>query len=196
MLKSVVMAYHFIGPDGPTDNKFCEQCLFLPWTTKVWVLWRQKVNMTERHESDPFGSLRLCHSFSPWGFQVSSPESIHTFRRWVCRFVWSNGYKRYYATWCSIGYDFQLYPKWGEVELQHKYQILVAVNPIASFISAPLGGYLSSKLGRARPLLVAALVVLVASNILYSTVSVTTQQYRYPLLLVARIATGISSGKS
>ena len=89
-----------------------------------------------------------------------------------------------------------MYPKWGEVELQHKYQILVAVNPIASFISAPLGGYLSSKLGRARPLLVAALVVLVASNILYSTVSVTTQQYRYPLLLVARIATGISSGKS
>ena len=106
------------------------------------------------------------------------------------------GYKRYCATWSSIGYDFQLYPKWGEVELQHKYQILVAVNPIASFISAPLGGYLSSKLGRARPLLVAALVVLVASNILYSTVSVTTQQYRYPLLLVARIATGISSGKS
>ena len=77
-----------------------------------------------------------------------------------------------------------------------KYSTIVAVNPLAQMIFAPIFGYLHNKIGVVRPLGISAAVIFIIGNLLYSTLSlIPSENGRYALLLLSRFLTGASAGR-
>ena len=91
---------------------------------------------------------------------------------------------------------FQLLPGDTEDEIILKYSTIVAVNPLAQMIFAPIFGYLHNKIGVVRPLGISAAVIFIIGNLLYSTLSlIPSENGRYALLLLSRFLTGASAGR-
>ena len=91
---------------------------------------------------------------------------------------------------------FQLLPGDTEDEIILKYSTIVAVNPLAQMIFAPIFGYLHNKIGVVRPLGITAAVIFIIGNLLYSTLSlIPSENGRYALLLLSRFLTGASAGR-
>ena len=85
-------------------------------------------------------------------------------------------------------------PDLAESQLITKYAVLVAVNPLAQMVFSPLIGWIVAKLGRVRPVLIAASLSFVLAYVIYSLVSLAPVQYRFYALLVARAVMGASAG--
>ena len=77
-----------------------------------------------------------------------------------------------------------------------RYGWVVAVNPLGQTIASPIFGILYSKTGSARLVGVITSVAYIFGNILYSTLTVFPEDYRYPLLLVSRFIVGACAGKT
>ena len=75
-----------------------------------------------------------------------------------------------------------------------RYGWVVAVNPLGQTIASPIFGILYSKTGSARLVGVITSVAYIFGNILYSTLTVFPEDYRYPLLLVSRFIVGACAG--
>ena len=96
----------------------------------------------------------------------------------------------------SIHHYFQLLPGDTEDEIILKYSTIVAVNPLAQMIFAPIFGYLYNKIGAVRPLGISAAVIFIIGNLLYSILSlIPSENGRYALLLLSRFLTGASAGR-
>ena len=96
----------------------------------------------------------------------------------------------------SIHHYFQLLPGDTEDEIILKYSTIVAVNPLAQMIFAPIFGYLHNKIGAVRPLGISAAVIFIIGNLLYSILSlIPSENGRYALLLLSRFLTGASAGR-
>ena len=95
-----------------------------------------------------------------------------------------------------IDHYFQLLPGDTEDEIILKYSTIVAVNPLAQMIFAPIFGYLYNKIGAVRPLGISAAVIFIIGNLLYSILSlIPSENGRYALLLLSRFLTGASAGR-
>ena len=62
MLKSVVMAYHFIGPDGPTDN-YIHPCILPPYISyfSIVCLFAEAASTSNIIDADVCASDYLVH---------------------------------------------------------------------------------------------------------------------------------------
>lgn len=86
-------------------------------------------------------------------------------------------------------------PSLNEEERLARYGWVVAVNPLGQTIASPIFGILYSKTGSARLVGIITSVAYIFGNILYSTLTVFPEDYRYPLLLVSRFIVGACAGK-
>ena len=87
-------------------------------------------------------------------------------------------------------------PSLNEEERLARYGWVVAVNPLGQTIASPIFGILYSKTGSARLVGIITSVAYIFGNILYSTLTVFPEDYRYPLLLVSRFIVGACAGKT
>ena len=87
-------------------------------------------------------------------------------------------------------------PSLNEEERLARYGWVVAVNPLGQSIASPIFGILYSKTGSARLVGIITSVAYIFGNILYSTLTVFPEDYRYPLLLVSRFIVGACAGKT
>ena len=87
-------------------------------------------------------------------------------------------------------------PSLNEEERLAGYGWVVAVNPLGQTIASPIFGILYSKTGSARLVGIITSVAYIFGNILYSTLTVFPEDYRYPLLLVSRFIVGACAGKT
>ena len=85
-------------------------------------------------------------------------------------------------------------PDESEEDLIPKVGILVAINPIGTTIFSPIGGYLSNKIGRKRPIMMASALAFIISSSGYSLISLANEELRYPLLIITRFISGCSIG--
>ena len=87
-------------------------------------------------------------------------------------------------------------PSLNEEERLARYGWVVAVNPLGQTIASPIFGILYSKTGSARLVGIITSIAYIFGNILYSTLTVFPEDYRYPLLLVSRFIVGACAGKT
>ena len=68
------------------------------------------------------------------------------------------------------------------------------MNPLGQMIASPLLGLLYQKTGSAKMVGLITSVGYIAANVVYATLSVFPEDYRYSLLLTARFIVGACSG--
>ena len=83
-----------------------------------------------------------------------------------------------------------------------QYGFIVAIDPLAQFLFAPVFGALADKLGKIRPVAITCSVIFISGNLLYSMISLVPQtfgslkQARFVAMLVARFVVGIGTGNT
>ena len=75
------------------------------------------------------------------------------------------------------------------------YGWVVAAYPLGQGIFCPIFGAIANRLGSVRLTCLAGAALYVSMNVLYASLSLFPEEYRFPLLLFSRFMVGAASGR-